>query len=96
MLNIDVTIKDQSKFRRKKGPMINSPTFPPQTDNSINAANTHVPCRELIEMPSFQEKHNHFPAGMEIWLHFQEDICLNPKCFLGTVRYLLKPYCSVL
>lgn len=96
MLNIDVTIKDQSKRRRKKGPMINSPTFPPQTDNSINATNTHVPCGELIEMPSFKERRNHFPEGMEIWLHFQEDICLTPKCFLGTARYLLKPYGSFL
>lgn len=38
MLNNDVTVKEQSK-QRKKGPVIKGPTFPPQTDNSINAAN---------------------------------------------------------
>lgn len=39
MLNIDITIEDQSEIRRKKGPMIKSPKFPIQTDNPINAAN---------------------------------------------------------
>lgn len=39
MLNINVTVKDQSKHKRKKGLTINSPTFPPQIDNSINDAN---------------------------------------------------------
>lgn len=82
--------------------MIKGPTFPPQADNSINAANTVTSLGELIEMPfqeireSFQERHNHFPAGMQIWLHFQEDFCLTPRYFLGAVSYLPKPYCSFL